>query len=110
VDRQDVGVLQLGRGLDLAVEALSAEQRCDGRVEHLERDPTFVPQVGGEIDGGHAASPELALEGVAVAEGVGERGRDVGHGCSPSYRDGVPGARRSLSECHHYAIGAHVLP
>jgi hypothetical protein len=39
-----------------------------------------VLQILGEVDGGHAAAPELALEEVAVTQGVGYGGGDSGHG------------------------------
>ena len=39
-----------------------------------------VLEVLGEVDGRHAALPELALDAVAVGESFGEPVRDVGHG------------------------------
>ena len=63
-DRKDVRVLQPGGELDLALEALGAQRAREIGVEHLERDRPVVPQILGEEDGGHAAPPELALEGV----------------------------------------------
>ena len=68
VDREDVRVLQPGGELDLALEALGAERVSEIGVQHLERDRPVVPQVLGEEDGGHAAAPELALEGVRCGE------------------------------------------
>ena len=38
--------------------------------EHLEGDRAVVPEVVGQVDHGHPAAPELALEGVAVRQGV----------------------------------------
>ena len=55
---------------DLALEALGPERGGELGVEHLERDRPLVPEVVGEVDGGHAAAAELALEGVAVGERV----------------------------------------
>ena len=63
----------------LAVVLISARNRCgaeDGRQlrpEHLERDLAVVAEVVREVDRGHAALPQLALEAVAV----GESGRQV---------------------------------
>ena len=37
-------------------------------VEHLERDRAVVPEVLGEVDRGHAAAAELALERVAALQ------------------------------------------
>jgi hypothetical protein len=40
----------------------------------------LVPEVAGENHRGHPASSELALDQVAVTEGVSEGGVDAGHG------------------------------
>ncbi len=66
---EDVGVLQVGGGLDLGEEPLGAEDRGQLGAEHLERDLAVVAEVVGEVDGGHAALAQLALEAVAVGEG-----------------------------------------
>ena len=68
VDGEDVRVLQPGGELDLALEALGAERVGQVGVQHLERDRPVVPQVLGEEDRGHAAPPELALEGVGCGK------------------------------------------
>jgi hypothetical protein len=39
------------------------------RMEDLQGDGTIVPEVAGQIDCGHAATAELALEQVAVGQG-----------------------------------------
>ena len=41
-------------------------------MQHLERDRPVVPEVAGEVDRGHPAAAELALEHVALAEGLAE--------------------------------------
>ena len=38
-------------------------------AQDLERDRAVVPEVVGEVDRGHAAASELALEAVAVGQG-----------------------------------------
>ena len=81
---QDVRVLEPGRGLDLAQEALRAEHRAEFGVEHLERDGPVVPEVAGEVHGGHAAAPELALERVAVGQGGLQSIEVVGHRHPPA--------------------------
>ena len=55
---------------DLALEALGAE--CGGELgaEDLDGDVAVVLEVVGEVDGGHAALAQLALEAVAGGEGV----------------------------------------
>ena len=57
-----------------------ADDGAQLRVEHLDGDLAAVLQVFGEIDRGHAALAELALEAVAVAERGGEAGIDHRHG------------------------------
>ena len=66
---QDVGVLEAGGGLDLPEEAVGAE--CGGELgaEKLDGDEAIVLEVAGEVDGGHAAATELALDVVAIDEG-----------------------------------------
>ena len=59
---QDVGMLQPGGEPDLALEALRAERLPQLGMEHLEGDGAVVLEVAGEIDRGHAAAAELALE------------------------------------------------
>ena len=43
-------------------------------MQDLDGDLAAVLEVLGEVDGGHAALAELALEAVAVGEGRGEAG------------------------------------
>jgi hypothetical protein len=40
--------------------------------EHLERDPTIMLDVVGEIHNRHSAGPELPLDAIAIGEGGGE--------------------------------------
>ena len=77
--REDMGMLEPGREPDLALEPLGAEGLGQVGVEDLEGDGTVVPEVVGEVHGGHAAVPQLAVEDVPVAQCVGQRRRD-GHG------------------------------
>ena len=68
-------MLQRRRRLDLDHEPLGAEHRGEFRLEHLDRDLAIVLEVVREIDRGHAARAELALDAVAIsrmpAQGVG---------------------------------------
>ena len=68
VDRNDVGVLQPGRELDLAKEALGAHPVRRYGIEDLERDLAVVAEIPGEPDRRHAALAQSALDGVAVAQ------------------------------------------
>jgi hypothetical protein len=38
-------------------------------MEDLQGDGAGVPEIAGQVDGGHAAAAELALEQVAVGQG-----------------------------------------
>jgi hypothetical protein len=74
--REDVGMLQPGGEMDLALETFGAESGGELGEEDLERDGTVVAEVVSEIDDGHSAAPELALDSVAIGKGVAERVRD----------------------------------
>src|SRR4029078_8628630 len=83
-ERQQIGMLQLRRDLDLAQEPLGAEHYAELRLQHLQRDFAVVLQVMREIDGRHAALAEHAFDAVPIGQGAGERvvllcagGRDV---------------------------------
>ncbi len=69
VKREDVGVGEASRDLDLAQEALGTEDRGEVGVQHLERHGAVVLEVFGEVHRGHPARAELALDGVTVGEG-----------------------------------------
>ena len=62
-------MLQLGGGLDFREEPLAADHGGELGAQHLERDLAVVLEVLGQVDGGHAARAELALDAVAVGEG-----------------------------------------
>jgi hypothetical protein len=81
VQWQDVGVGQLGGNFDLSEEALGAQVGSQLRVENLYCDESIVLEVAGQIHSRHAASAELALDGVAVGErGLQLSGEGIGHG------------------------------
>jgi hypothetical protein len=73
VHRKDVGVVETGRDPDLSQEALGPAAPAQLRIQDLERDPPVMPQVVRKVDGGHAPTPELLLERVAVAKGTVEQ-------------------------------------
>ena len=68
-ERQDVGVLELRREPDLAQEPLGAEEGGKFRAEHLDCDQAVVLQIASEIDRGHPAATEFALDRVAARKG-----------------------------------------
>jgi hypothetical protein len=43
-------------------------------AQHLQRDKALVADVASEIDGRHATAPELTLDHVPIAQGVGQAG------------------------------------
>ena len=51
-------------------------------VEHLQGDGAVVAEVLGEVDGGHSAAAELALDAVAIGQGVAQSVRQIAHGAS----------------------------
>ena len=59
-------MLQIGGDADLAEESFDAEHGAELGIEHLERDAAVVLDVAREVHGGHAAAPDLALDGVAT--------------------------------------------
>ena len=67
--RQNVGVLQPRRELDLTLKPLGTQAIGQLGAQHLERDRTVVAQVPGEVDRRHPAAAELALERVAAGQG-----------------------------------------
>jgi hypothetical protein len=69
-DREDMRVLQPGGELDLALEPIGAEGDGHRRQEDLEGDGSLVLEVPGEIDRGHPAPAELALDEVAIGQGL----------------------------------------
>jgi hypothetical protein len=75
---EDVGMLKAGSEADLPLEPFGAEGDRQLRVQDLEGDVAIVLEIAREVDRGHTASPELALEHVAVSEGVRELGPNVG--------------------------------
>ncbi len=79
VQRQDVRVGETRDDLDLAEEALGAERGGQLRPQDLQRDLPAEALVVGQVDEGHAAAPELALDGVAAGEGIGQTVLDVAH-------------------------------
>ena len=77
---QDVGVLEVGRQLDLGQEPLGADHGRQLGAEDLHGHRPVVADVLGEVDGGHAAGAGFAVETVAVREGGLEAAEEFGHG------------------------------
>ncbi|HEV8600574.1 MAG TPA: hypothetical protein VGQ69_14535 [Gemmatimonadales bacterium] len=69
VERQNVGVLQVGGDFDFLEEPLGADDRGQLGAQNLESDLAAVLEVEGEVDGRHAALAELPLEAIATTKG-----------------------------------------
>ena len=111
-------MLEVGGDLDLGQEPLGAEHGGQLGAQHLERDLAVVPQVVREVDGGHAARAELALDAVAVGEGgrkTAAQFRDPSPSSAPArpqpqllepvvHHHQLPGPGRliDLREAHHH--------
>lgn len=67
---ENVGMPELGRGMDLGEEALGAHHEAELRPEHLEGHFATVLEIAGEVHRGHPALAQLPLEAVAVGESV----------------------------------------
>ena len=80
--RQDVRVLEVGRGLDLGQEALGADHGGQLGPQHLDRDLAVVPQILGQVDRGHPAGPDLVLEPVMTGQRTRDPRRRAAHGRS----------------------------
>ncbi len=61
-------MLQRGSGLDLDHEALGAEHGGQLRLEDLDRDLAVVLEILRQVDRGHAAGAEFALDAVAIGQ------------------------------------------
>jgi hypothetical protein len=68
-ETEDVGVLEMRGDLDLFQEPIGADDSGQLEAQHLEGDGAVVAQVVREVDRGHAAAAEFALDRVATCEG-----------------------------------------
>ena len=68
VQGENVGMVQTGGGRDLVQEALRPEDVGQVGAKHFHCHLTPVPDVLREIDRGHAALAQFAVEAVAVGE------------------------------------------
>ena len=78
--RDDVGVAQTGRGLDLTQEALDPEARGELRMEQLDGDPALQLEIVSQVHRGHATTADLAGNRVVVRDGGLETSEQTGQG------------------------------
>ena len=76
---QDVGVVQVRRDLDLSKEPLGAKYGSQIGPKDFDRNLPVVLHVVGEIDIGHAAGANFALDCVAAGKRASEGGGSVSH-------------------------------
>ena len=60
------GCCRRAASLDLSLKAVGAKRDRQFRVQHLQRHRPVVPEIVGQIDRGHAAPAQLALEAVTL--------------------------------------------
>ena len=68
MQRQDMGVSQVGYGFDLEEESFCADSLGQLWVEHFHSHLAVVLQILGQIDGGHPSTADLPVDAVAVRE------------------------------------------
>ena len=68
VQRENVGMLQMGGDVDLLEEPFGPERRRQVGAKQLEGHQPPMLEVLGEVDCGHPAAPELAVDGVAARQ------------------------------------------
>jgi hypothetical protein len=83
VERQDVGVVEAGRDLDLSQKPLRSEQGGELWLYDLDGDVAVVLQVFREVDGRHAAAAQLALDPVAAGQRGAQLFEGVAHERAP---------------------------
>jgi hypothetical protein len=66
---EDVGVLQAGGDPDLLEKPLRADEPGELVPDNFEGDRTSVPEVLHQVDHGHAATAQLALEPIPLGQG-----------------------------------------
>ena len=86
-------MLQAGGDPDLLEESLRSERGGELGAQDLERDGPVVPEVVREVDHGHAAASELALDAIAIGQGGREGVGCFGQGRHRPQRDTPPAIR-----------------
>ena len=112
MQRQDVRVLQVGGRLDLGQEALGPHHGSQLGFQDLERDLALMAEVLGQVDSGHPALADFALDAVSALKGSVQAGDGVGHPgkilCVTGLRPDAPGGRRDpRANCAKNCADAH---
>jgi hypothetical protein len=77
--RQQMRMLEVGRGLDLDQEPFRADHGRELRPQHLERHRAPMTDIVRQIDGRHAALAELPFDPVPIVKRALERSPGCGH-------------------------------
>jgi hypothetical protein len=76
--RKQIRMLQVRGDPDLREKTLDSENRAELRIQHFDCDRAIVAQIARQIDGGHPAGADLAIDRVATLQGRAELGQQ-GH-------------------------------
>ena len=77
VEREDIGMIQAGGQLNLSKKALAAERFREIGTQDFDRDFAAVLVVVGQVDRGHTARSELAVESILMGERIGQDRRGL---------------------------------
>ncbi len=84
VEREDMRMIQAGGQLDLSKKALAAERFREIGTQDFDRDFPAVLVVVGQVDRGHTARSELAVESILMGERIGQDCRGLHSGFRPN--------------------------
>jgi hypothetical protein len=107
---QDVRVLQVGGELDLGQEALGPDHGCELGAQELQGDPAIVAEIMCQVDGGHAAGADLALDAVAVGQRGLQTAERLGHDGAPGWDAGKMGPCAGLDQSAEAAAAVTASP
>ena len=83
---------------DFGQEAFRSDGRCEFWMKDLDGDGTVVTYIVREVDGGHPADAQFALDAIAIAEETTESGRQRGR---------QRGMRRAVRRCGQSTTVVH---
>ena len=82
VQRENVGMLEVGRDVDFGEESPRGARGHQYGTQDLDRHRPVVPEVAREVDRGHAAGAELALDVITASQSGPDPREHIGHGDS----------------------------
>src|SRR5688500_6483870 len=102
MEREDMRVLELGGGLDLAQEALGAQACRQVWSQDLDRNLPVVLQVFGDVYGRHPPRADVTFDAVSVRQRGIQASKWVGHSGSSWPTKSYGGASRRPLRCRHH--------